>query len=106
MTLIKLNVQEPYFTHIKNGTKTSEGRLAKDNFIQLIEGDQVEFNDQLTKTIISVNKYKTFEQMIIAEGLANVIPGAKNIEEATAVYYKFYSAADELKYGVCAIVMK
>lgn len=50
--------------------------------------------------------YKTFEDMIVFEGVKNVIPDAKNIDEAEIVYYKFYSKEDEKVFGVVAIGLR
>ena len=36
----------------------------------------------------------------------NIIPDAKNDEEAINVYYRFYTSEDENKYWVVAIQMK
>ena len=35
--------------------------------------------------------------------VSNVIPDKKIVEDAVAVYYKFYTKEDELKYGVVGI---
>jgi ASC-1-like (ASCH) protein len=36
----------------------------------------------------------------------NVIPEAKTLEEAEAVYYKYYSKEDEETFGVVALEIK
>lgn len=106
MTHLEINVQEPYFEHINSGLKTVEGRLAKNKFKNLKEGDKILINNVLEKEVLEVNIYKSFEEMIISEGLENVIPDAKDIAQAVLVYYKFYKKADEVKFGVCAVKFK
>jgi ASC-1-like (ASCH) protein len=102
-TKLNINVQEPYFSFIKNGQKTVEGRLAKDKFKSLIKGDIITINDQLDKKVDYVNIYNTFEDILIMEGVINTIPDAKVLKDAVGVYYKFFSKDDENKFKVCAI---
>jgi len=41
--------------------------------------------------------------MLKKEGIENVLPGVKNIEEGVQIYRQFYSEEREKKYGVVAI---
>lgn len=41
--------------------------------------------------------------MLEKEGLENVLPGVKSIEEGIQVYRRFYDEEKEKKYGVVAI---
>ena len=52
--------------------------------------------------MVAKNIYSSFREML-EEGIENVIPDKKSIDEATRVYYKFYSKEDEKKYGVVGI---
>ncbi len=103
---LSINVQEPYFSFIKNGQKTVEGRLAKEKFTSLKVGDFLLINEELKKEIVAVSVYPTFREMIIMEGVKNVIPDAKNLDEAVNAYYKFFSPEDEQTMGVCAVKIK
>lgn len=102
----EVNVQEPYFTHIKNGTKKVEGRLNKSKFAQMKIGDEILLNEEIRLEITNKTIYKTFRDMITFEGVKNVIPDAKSVDEAESVYYKFYSKEDEANFGVVAIEVK
>ena len=103
---LEINVQEPYFSFIKNGQKTVEGRLAKEKFTTLNTGDTLIINGELKKVVVEVSIYPTFSDMIIMEGVKNVIPDAKTLEEAVNAYYKFFTQEDEKKLGVCAIKLQ
>lgn len=103
--ILELNVQEPYFSLIKSGQKTVEGRLGKDKYFTFKQGDKVIFNNNLEVEIKAIVRYKTFREMLIFEGLKNVLPGVLTLEEAVKVYYQFYSPQDEQKYGVAAICL-
>ena len=98
-----INVQEPYFTYIKNGIKKVEGRLNKSKFLEMKVGDEILLNEEVKLRIVNKTIYKSFREMIIFEGIKNVIPIAKSIDEAEAVYYNFYSKEDESNFGVAAI---
>ena len=102
---LELDVQEPFLTFIKSGQKKVEGRLAKEKYLNLKNGDLIKINDVEVK-IKSVTKYLSFEEMLTMEGVKNVIPNAKNLDEAINVYYKFYSREDEKTFGVVGINIK
>jgi len=102
----EINVQEPYFTYIKDGLKTVEGRLNKGKFLEMNIGDELILNNVIKLEVVNKNVYKTFRDMISSEGMENVIPNAKTLEEAENVYYGFYSKEDENNFGVAAILVK
>jgi ASC-1-like (ASCH) protein len=105
---------------IKLGLKTVEGRLATGKFLDFKAGDYVELREdfyengvimlskpkQAISEVIEVQKYDTFKKMLQSVGVHNVLPRAKDIDEALSEYRKFYSEEDETKYGVLAIHFK
>lgn len=97
---IDINIQEPYLSYILNGKKTVEGRLNKGKFCDIQAGDVLNINNQAKFIVVSKNLYRSFKEMITNEGLKNVVPDAKNIDEAVNIYYKFYTKEDEDKFGV------
>ena len=112
----KKHVSNPWFTLIKEGKKTSEGRLNKGQFSKMKKGDIVEwFNmeKEITKKvktkIIDVITYDSFYDCIKNEKLENIlpIPEITTIQEGVDnVYYKYYSQTDENLHGVLAIRIK
>lgn len=102
---LELDVQEPYLSFIKSGKKTVEGRLGKDKYLNLRKGDLIKINDMEVE-IVSVEKYSTFKDMLIAVGFKNAIPDAGSLEDAVNVYYRFYSKDDEKIFGVVGIHIK
>lgn len=105
MKILDFNVQEPYLGFIKSGQKTVEGRLNKGKFKALQVGDFLKLTDgsNLQFEITGKRTYESFSEMITSEGVENVIPDKENIEEATKVYYKFYTPKQEKEFGVVAI---
>jgi ASC-1-like (ASCH) protein len=102
---LELDVQEPFLSFIKSGEKKVEGRLAKEKYLNLNNGDLISINNIEVK-IKGVTKYSSFEEMLIMEGVKNVIPNAKDLSEAVSVYYNFYSKEDEKTFGVVGINIK
>ena len=103
--ILELNVQEPYFSLIQNKLKTVEGRLGKEKYLNLEKGNKVIFNEILEKEIEKIVKYSSFREMLIFEGLKNVLPNVETLEKGEQIYYKFYTREDEQKYGVIAICL-
>lgn len=101
-----MNVQEPYFSYIKNGIKIIEGRLNKGKFLEMKMGDEILLNESVKLEVVNKTIYKTFKEMIMFEGIKNVVPDAKNIEEAEATYYKYYTKEDESQYSVVGIQVR
>lgn len=104
--ILKINVQEPYFSFLKNGQKIVEGRLGKEKWFEYNKGDILLVNNELKLEITDIIKYKSFEEMLMTEGVKNTIPDKDTIPEAVDVYYKFYSKENEQKFGVVAIKFK
>jgi ASC-1-like (ASCH) protein len=107
MQTIPLDVQEPYLSFISNTQKTIEGRLNKGKFKDLKKGDILLIGPEEKRFLIEgITLYKSFREMIGKEGIENVIPDKENIDEAEAVYYKFYTKEQEKEFGVLAIKIK
>lgn len=103
------------------GRKTIEGRLNKGKFTQYKVGDHVSLRrdyrdehgvlhdgepDAAVVEIVAIRSYETFIEMVAAEGYARVIPTATSAQEAADEYNKYYSIADQAKYGVLAIEVR
>jgi ASC-1-like (ASCH) protein len=104
MSIISLNIHEPYLSFILKGQKTIEGRLNKGKFKKLKAGDKLLIGQNKKLFTIKQTKcYCSFRDMIISEGIKNVTPDKDTIEDAVAVYYKFYTKEQEKDFGVLAI---
>jgi len=104
MQIVTLNVQEPYLSLILNGQKTVEGRLNKGKFKDLKVGDKLLIGSyKKLFTVKRINCYSGFRNMIASEGVKNVVPDKSTIEDAEAVYYKFYTKEQEKEFGVLAL---
>jgi hypothetical protein len=104
-----INVSEPWFSLILLGIKTVEGRLNKNKFKDIKEGDIVEWSNndfgprKVVTKIVKKTFYVTFNEYLDSEGIENCLPGINNIKDGLDVYYKYYNKEDEAEYGVTAI---
>lgn len=111
---MEINVQEPWFTLIKRGLKTVEGRLNKGKFSKMKKGDIISWcyskNNKKCESfktkIIKISKYTSFEQMLKVETLKKTLPGIPTIECGVRVYREFYNENKEKDFGVLAITLK
>jgi len=118
----KKGLREPHFSNTMLGRKTVEGKLNADWVSTLQVSDRITWYDNTVDTVAdilanrntvpvrsfstivtSLANYPSFRKMLEAEGLQNVLPGTKSIDDGVKVYRGFYSEADEVKYGVMAI---
>ncbi|XP_021821592.1 uncharacterized protein LOC110763145 [Prunus avium] len=100
---IELHVQEPFFSQLKDGLKTIEGRCALGNCSRIDSGSLILFNKCLLFEVQDIHSYSSFSDMMEAEGLSKVLPGVETIEEGAQIYRKFYTEEKERSNGVLAI---
>jgi ASC-1-like (ASCH) protein len=107
MKIISIHKREPYHSMVINGLKTVEGRLNKGKFAEIEIGDVLMMRPENKRfRVVGKRRYKTFKEMLEAEGIKNVLPDKNNIEEATKVYKNFYKESEENRYGALAIRIK
>ena len=107
--IYNISVSEPWFTLIKMGLKSREGRLNKTKFAKLKVNDIViwTYKNKSCKTkIVNINKYDSFRDMIKKETLKRTLPGVPTIDCGVEVYRQYYSEELEKKFGVLAIELK
>jgi ASC-1-like (ASCH) protein len=102
---------EPYFTLMKNGGKTIEGRLRRGKYNRIAPGDHLSINnneetDSFEAVVLKVTPYSTFRELLENEPFKKVLPNANNIEEDLKIYESFYTKDEEKKYGVVAIEVR
>lgn len=100
------NVKEPYKTFLLNWQKTIEWRLNKWKFANLQTGDILQFESWEEFMVENVSHHQSFKEMIQTLWKENIIPDAKDDEEARNVYYRFYTPEDEKKFWVVWIQVK
>ena len=100
---------EPYFSFVKNGQKTIEGRLLKSWYKDLVIGDHIVIHNQNDESncfevrVIDLRIYKTIKEMLEKEELKRILPDVETIEQGLKIYRKFYSEEQEKEFGALAI---
>ncbi len=103
-----VHVSLPWYNLIKEGKKTVEGRPKRNTFAQMKIGQVVKFfnkelNESFCVKIVGISEHKTFEDMIRSNGIDNVLPGIRNIDEGVQVYMQYYNKEIESEFGVVGI---
>ena len=114
MSQITARLREEYFMAIVSGEKTFEGRLNKDKWANVKNGDTILFtfeNDVVTQNIVrcvaNVFTYDNFGDALNVHGdqliPKHLVPAGSTAE---SVYLSIYSEADIKKYGVVIFELK
>ncbi|MDX2346517.1 MAG: hypothetical protein QNK11_06585 [Legionella sp.] len=102
-----IKVAPLYFQQIRAGLKTVEGRIAKEKFCALREGQVLEFlseNDSLFTRVLELKQFPTFKDMLEHYGLKTCLPDIDCLEEGVKIYHSFPNyKQNESKFGVIGI---
>lgn len=100
----------PYLSWLANGKKKAEGRVNSPKYRSMRVGDTISFCGRKTGYYIFgkikfKHEYVSFEDMLKAEGVSNMLPFLENHElaEGVAVYNAFPGASRVHKFGCVAI---
>ncbi len=99
---------EPYFTFLKNGQKTIEGRVKKGWYRFVKPGDHIivyneDESDSVEVLVRDVRSYTSIQDMLEHEPLKKLLPDAETIERGIEVYKRFYTDEQQRNFGVIAI---
>jgi len=102
---------EPYFTFLKNGQKTIEGRIKKGKYSLIEAGDSIvvsnnDETDSVNVIVKRVTTYPTIDAMLRVEDFMKVLPDAASTQQGVAIYRRFYTQEQETEFGVVAIEVK
>jgi len=106
MKIHRLHCQDPWFTFIRQETKTVEGRKNLPQFKDWQVGDTLIFfldEKEFCTKIIDLRHYSSLEDYLRTEGIAKVLPGVKSLEEGLAIYYQWSKPEEIIQYGFLAI---
>jgi ASC-1-like (ASCH) protein len=98
------------FERILSGKQTIEARLNDEKRRELKVGDIIEFTlrDDASRSfkvkIIELLLYKNFRELYISEAIEEF--GGENLEQLLTSIHKYFSEAEEVKYGVLGIKLE
>ena len=103
---------EPYFTYVREGKKTIEGRLVKGLYAEVQAGDYIEIHnrnndsDYFFVEVVGVEKYPSFLSLLMQVDYKKVLPNVGSLEEGVNIYRQFYPKEKERDCGVVALEVK
>lgn len=101
-TMKELLIKRRYFDFIKSGQKPLEVRVGYNSVKAIEVGEEITMRSDKAALVVrvkAVRTYQTFQDMFAVEPFANVIPDAKNADDALRTMRKIYPPAKE-KLGV------
>lgn len=107
--MIDCNVQEPFWSQLRDGRKVVEGRLNHGKFGKVEPGDVLRAHcdsEYILLQVICTRLYDSFEEMLQAEGIDRVLPGVSGIDKGVETYRQFYTAESEELHGVIAMTLE
>lgn len=101
---------EPWFSFIRKGIKTVEGRKNSPKYKNIKKGDLIEFispaGEKFQAVVKEIKSYHTLQDYLEDVGFQNALPSTSSIEEATAIYLQ-WSTVDEIrKHGFLGIFVE
>ena len=111
--MYKLNItntkDKPFLQCIAKGLKKAEGRIATDYVRSFEVGSKLVLSAEVESIICEVSYmhfYNSFKEMLKNEGVKNMVPFAKDLDEAIKMYMSFPGAKRVKEMGCCAIGVK
>ncbi len=114
---IQSRPEAPYMTYLRTGEKTAECRINIPMYQKIREGDIILFHnrqDGIFCKVTFLHTYRTFKDMIQAEGVTNLLPQLKRLNKSDAelmpqairTYEGFPGSQNISRYGSVAIGVK
>lgn len=109
------NLHTNLFIAIKNKTKHIEGRAMRnenDRYKNIVQGDIIIFENEenhelITTEVQFVRHYRMVKEMLTSEGIKNILPEIKSIEEGIRKYESIPTYKERVKkFGIYAIGIK
>ena len=106
MIIFNVHCKDPWFSLIRNGIKTVEGRKNTHTYKRIRPGDQINFingSESFHALVTEIRNYDTIEDYFNDVTLEKALPGVKTLEEGLDVYYQWSSEESVKQYGFLGI---
>lgn len=104
---LEITVSEPWFTFIREGRKTVEGRKNNPPWSNIKSGDVLQFKgkggESASAKVTDVKRYKNLDKYFAAEGLETTLPNVEDVQAAKQVYMQWSTAEEIAKNGFLGI---
>ena len=102
----RLHCQDPWYSLIKSGKKTVEGRKNLPKYASWRPGDTLVFElhgDEFETCIVAIRHYKSLEDYLKAETVERVLPRISETSDAIKVYLQWSTREEIQQLGFLAI---
>ncbi|XP_011656730.1 uncharacterized protein LOC101215607 isoform X2 [Cucumis sativus] len=100
---LELYIDEPFFTQLKDGQKTVEGKYALGKYDRLEPGMLIIVNKCLVFEILDIHRYVSFSDMLESENLQSILPGVESIDEGLQILKSLNREDEEMADSVLAL---
>ncbi len=105
-SLMTIHCEDPWFSYIRDGVKTVEGRKGTHSYKKIKVGDFLNFTNGMEGFVAEVKEireYASLDEYLKDVGISNALPGVKTLEEAKEIYLQ-WSQEEQIKtYGFLGI---
>lgn len=112
---IQSRPEAPYIKYIRDGVKTAECRIYLGQFTRYREGDELRLhnrNEGIICQITFLHRYGSFREMVVKEGVHNLLPQLKNRRElegealinAAIRIYEGFPGSDRVRTQGCVAI--
>jgi len=109
MKTFNIHCEDPWFSFIRQGIKTVEGRKGTHLYKNIQSGDQIHFTngtESFKAEVSEVRRYDSLEQYFEDATLERALPGVKSLEEGLAIYHQWCTKEQIERYGFLGISLK
>jgi ASC-1-like (ASCH) protein len=109
VTIFNIHCDDPWFSYIRDGVKTVEGRKKTHSYTKIKTGDQIKFingENSFLADVTEVREYASIEKYLEDVTLEKALPGVNSLEEALNIYYQWTSEEKIRLYGFLGIFVK
>lgn len=99
--VIELDCLEPWFSCLKDGTKTIEGRKNSTKYQNIKGGTIIKFknnSDSFLVEVLKVEKYKNVREYLESNDLSRIAPFASGIDEVEKIYRDMVTDIDNYEF--------
>jgi ASC-1-like (ASCH) protein len=105
-TMMSIHCEDPWFSLVRDGVKTVEGRKGTHSYKKIKVGDFLNFTNGMegfVAEVTDVRSYTTLEEYLEDVTVEKALPGVKTMEEALTTYRQ-WSTDEQIKaYGFLGI---
>lgn len=109
MAIFNIHCEDPWFSFIRSGVKTVEGRKGTHSYKKIKVGDQINFtngHESFIANVTEIREYSSLEHYLTDVSLEKALPGVKSTEEALNIYYEWSSEEKIRQYGFLGIFVQ